>query len=324
MGQLIKLLDYVSRYEQNIYHYPSRFVRLKKQQWENFHSEWESLTTSNHSKENDVDWDDFYDLRGSDNEQSFRKRIKGFLPFWKRKKEDAQDDAIMGLPPVNSMLFTNTDPPTSVEELKHLFLDKLFRFQMKWASSTLTEQSMVHKQFYKDETLQFFLKRLPDNYLILYKPVFLIKNAPVEVDIIIISPMEVFCITFIDEEDEAVFIATDEHFWLKRHLNKEEKVLNPLISLNRMFAIVEELLRLHEIEFPIKKIIFNRNGYIDYPFSTIELEIVEKRNVTEWLRRIRSMSSPLKHVQLKVANVLLQQCQTTSFRRLEWYESTEE
>ena len=30
MGQLIKLQDYVSRYEQNIFHYPSRFVLLKK------------------------------------------------------------------------------------------------------------------------------------------------------------------------------------------------------------------------------------------------------------------------------------------------------
>mgnify|MGYP005609875703 CR=1 FL=1 len=34
MGQLIKLQDYVSRYEQDIYHYPTQYVYLKKQQWE--------------------------------------------------------------------------------------------------------------------------------------------------------------------------------------------------------------------------------------------------------------------------------------------------
>ncbi|KHF29248.1 hypothetical protein LR68_02036 [Anoxybacillus sp. BCO1] len=30
MGQLIKLQDYISRYELDIYHYPSEFIRLKK------------------------------------------------------------------------------------------------------------------------------------------------------------------------------------------------------------------------------------------------------------------------------------------------------
>ena len=34
MGQLIKLKDYTTRYQQNIYHYPARFVALKKQQWD--------------------------------------------------------------------------------------------------------------------------------------------------------------------------------------------------------------------------------------------------------------------------------------------------
>ena len=42
MGQLIKLQDYVSRYEQNIFHYPSRFVLLKKQQWEKLRNLWEN------------------------------------------------------------------------------------------------------------------------------------------------------------------------------------------------------------------------------------------------------------------------------------------
>ncbi|MDE5052353.1 hypothetical protein NDK25_08480 [Niallia taxi] len=34
MAQLIKLKDYISRYQQNILQYPSRFVRLEKQEWE--------------------------------------------------------------------------------------------------------------------------------------------------------------------------------------------------------------------------------------------------------------------------------------------------
>ena len=42
MGQLIKLQDYTSRYEQNIYHYPARFVTLKNQQWEKVQRNWEN------------------------------------------------------------------------------------------------------------------------------------------------------------------------------------------------------------------------------------------------------------------------------------------
>ena len=34
MGQLIKLQDYISRYELDIYKYPARFIRLKRKQWE--------------------------------------------------------------------------------------------------------------------------------------------------------------------------------------------------------------------------------------------------------------------------------------------------
>lgn len=34
MAQLIKMQDYISRYEQDIYRYPTQFARLKKQQWD--------------------------------------------------------------------------------------------------------------------------------------------------------------------------------------------------------------------------------------------------------------------------------------------------
>jgi hypothetical protein len=42
MAQLIKLLDYVSRYETDLYRYPSQFVRLKKQQWEKMKQHWKN------------------------------------------------------------------------------------------------------------------------------------------------------------------------------------------------------------------------------------------------------------------------------------------
>lgn len=40
MAQLIKLQDYISRYEWDTYRYPAQYIRQKKEQWERFYSEW--------------------------------------------------------------------------------------------------------------------------------------------------------------------------------------------------------------------------------------------------------------------------------------------
>lgn len=42
MAQLVKLQDYISRYQINLKRYPSQFVRLKQIQWERMKKEWET------------------------------------------------------------------------------------------------------------------------------------------------------------------------------------------------------------------------------------------------------------------------------------------
>lgn len=319
MGQLIKLQDYVSRYEQNIYNYPSRFVRLKKQQWEKVLFNWESgnfETTEDSWQQNNTSVDSKID-----EEQTIISKMKEMFRFQKQKREildekNLTDDQFLFSPSLQEF-------PATMNELKHQFLQQLFYFQMKWATSTLLEKSVVRQEFYDDQTLQFFLKRFPDNYLILYKPIFLLKKAPVEVEIILVTPTDVLCISLIEAEDDAVFIGSNGNFWTKRFRNKEDKVLNPIVSVNRMYTIVEEVIRLYEIDFPVRKIVLNRNGYIDYPTLPYDIQLIEKRNFKEWFQRARSLNSPLKHIQLKVANILMRHCQTTSFKRLEWEQSNE-
>ena len=65
MGQLIKLQNYTSRYEQNIFHYPSRFVMLKKQQWDR----WQR-------RRRPADRSDPASLRGQDHGQDRRRRSR--------------------------------------------------------------------------------------------------------------------------------------------------------------------------------------------------------------------------------------------------------
>ena len=331
MGQLIKLQDYVSRYEQNIYLYPSRYVRLKQQQWNKLKQAWENAEDGFFSEQFQNPQETFDWLE--EDKEPFMNKLKGFLKLGKKEKEDDElvhhggeeqanednpDDGTFGFEPIFSYR------PENEEELKQQFLDQIFRFQMKWASSTLTEKSFIDKAYNYDEKLKYFLQRFPDTFLVLYAPLFLLKKAPVEVDPIILTPTGAWCISFLEEEDLSVFLGSNDRFWIKRTKGVEKKVLNPILSLNRTSKIVQQIFNMHEIDLPIQKAVICRNGYIDYPALPFDIKLIEKRNHDEWFSSMRNLRSPLKHMQLKAAQALLQYCQTTSIRRLEWEISDEE
>lgn len=328
MGQLIKLQDYVSRYENNIYFYPSRFVKLKKQQWIKIKNLWENNLLVNETMENNT----FNWLDEEEEKEPLIHRIKGLFKF--RKKTEEQDnideteesankeehDEIVSSIEFNPTLLYQ---PETIEELKRNFLDQLFRFQMKWASTTLTEKSSVDNRYYFDERLKYFLQRFPDTFLLLYEPIFLLKKAPVETDTILITPTDVWIISFLEQEKQAVFLGSGERFWMKRYKEKEEKILSPLLSLNRTESIVKNILELYKVDIPIRKMVLCRNGYIDFPNPPFDVHLVEKRNYEKWFQMMRNSHSPLKHIQLKAAKALLDYAQTTSYRRLEWETDTD-
>lgn len=316
MGQLIKLQDYISRYETDVYRYPSQFIRLKKQQWERAKSSWDNQTFYMLQMRNDDFEEDWFRTE----RKPFLTSLKQWIPRRKKaenrekdlkKMEDASDEVWEFTP-------STTRPPNSLEELKIIFLENLFRFQIKWASSTLYEKSFVDRKFYYDESLKYFLQRFPDTFLVMYKPILLLKNAPIEVDIIIITPLSTYCITFLEGEKDSVFIGSKDRFWTEKRKNGERNVLNPIISLHRMEKIVKKLFQYHEVNMPIKKIILNRTGFIDYPFQPFDIEFIEKRNYDNWFESLRKLNTPLKHVQLKAAQALLTHSQTTCITRIEW------
>jgi hypothetical protein len=317
MGQLIKLQDYISRYEMDIFTYPSRFVRLKKQQWERTKLNWENdgLDLSNLSFYQPVlDWEEEVEKSG------LLKKLAGFFKHNHILDKNDHVPENLGTIEEDPLQFTASFSfkPESLDELKRQFLDQLYRFQLKWASSTLTEKSPIHSKFYFEENLKFFMQRFPDTYLVLYKPVFLLKKAPIEAEIILLTPTYAWCITFLEEEDSAVFIGSNERFWLIRTNKGEKKVLNPLLTLNRTEKIVRNIFNMHEIELPIHKLLISRNGYIDYPLVPFGVEFAEARNFNVWFQSMRTLKSPLKHIQLKAAKILLQYCHTISRRRPEW------
>jgi len=316
MGQLIKLKDYVSRYEQNIYLYPSRYVRLKNQQWSKLLTAWEDGDDSLFIEEKpQVVYEDWL----KEDKKSLFQRVKG---KFSKEEEIETPSLIESVEEENNFAPTFSSRPESEEMLKRLFINQIFHFQLRWASSTLLEKSFIEKEDYHNKHLKLFLQRMPDTFLVMFAPVFQIKKAPVEADHLLITPTAIWCIKFLEEGEQSVYLGTKENFWKVRTANEEKRILNPTISLTRTSNIVQQIFKQYEIDLPIRKAVVSENGYFDYPDVPYDIELVEKRNYDQWFTYLRTLKSPLKHVQLKAAQSLLYYCQSTSVRRTEW-ETTE-
>lgn len=305
-----------------MYRYPTQYIRLKKQHWKKLKAFWEEeRLQSTDTKQPPVaeKKNRFYKLRNllklNDHETEYGigetfEDLSDIFP-----NESASDEELnaTGFP-----IEKFTDIPISEEDLKVRFLNQLIEFQIRWASSTIREKSYVDRELLQDHQLKYFLQRFPDNYLVLYQPVFFIQKAPIELEVIMISPTDTWCITLLEGKKDSVFTGSKERFWTEKHLNNEKKILNPLIAATRMDNILKQIYQLHDIELPIRKIVLNRTGYIDYPYSPVDTTIIDKRGYEEWFASLRRLSSPIKHVQLKAAKILLQHCQTTYVKRPEW------
>ena len=325
MAQLIKLQDYISRYEIDLARYPTQFIRLKQNQWERIKYQWqtgEAIERWEHIEE---------EVKEEKKKSLFQKLFpfKKEVEITEEEQEDIEKVTISNDWAVEENPYQEDDTtlifepnlvytPKTLEELKKMFIDQFFHFQMKWASSTLREKSYVDPKFMRDTLLRSMLQTLPDNYLVFYYPILRVKKAPIELDIIIMTPTECLCITVLEQESQAVYIANSERFWLKKVGKNEKKVLSPLIQLNRMEKVIEQIFQQNHIELPIRKVLLTRNGYIDYPGTMYGVSFVDKRKFPEWMGQLARSVSPMKHMQIRGAQAILNTVQTTSFHRDIW------
>ncbi|UTE74047.1 NERD domain-containing protein [Rossellomorea marisflavi] len=305
MAQLIKLQDYISRYEMDLYRYPTQFVRLKKQQWEKMKDHWENGDSHEEA------------LSAMEEKETVKDRLFSF--FKRRGDQEEIEDLTMYAESDDEEEFAidaERVEASTEDELKQVFLENIMDFQLKWASSTISQRSYVDNSYYYDERLKYLLQRFPDNILVLYHPILKIKKAPVEFETILITPTAVWCLTFLEFEEGTAYIGGKDHFWLKKWGREEEKVLNPLITLQRMETIIDQILRFAGVDLPIHKGVICRNGYIDYPQAPHHVHLLDKRKHEGWFESLRSISSPIKGVQLKAAQAILDYGHTTSFKRI--------
>ena len=113
IAQLIKLQDYVSRYEWNAYRYPTQYIRLKQDNWQKLHYLWRN--PEEEPKE----------LESEETISTFAK-WKAFMTrgVVQEEEEENKEEVL----------------PQTEEQLKHYFLDNLYPLQLKWASSTVTDE----------------------------------------------------------------------------------------------------------------------------------------------------------------------------------------
>src|SRR5690554_3842920 len=249
MAQLVKLNDYVSRYETDIYRYPSRFVRLKKERWERLLSDWTNrYEYGEPSTSNMNDWSNLETV-GVKDKKGFRGKLKEWLP--KRKNDALSIDE--DYTTIINRLNGNDNELTklkSKEQLKNAFKEEIFNFQINWASSTISEISDVRRKYYYDPVLSFLLKDLPDSYFIFYEPVVYLKKAPVDFDTIILTPSEIWLIVTLLGTEETIYQGLSDKYWIRSHKSTEEKILHPSIALKRMRSVTEHILLNNEISFP--------------------------------------------------------------------------
>ena len=307
MAQLIKLQDYVTRYAQDLNGYPSQFIRLKREQW---------LKVKNRLVGMEKEADE-QEMEHTEPEK--RSLISQWVGRKRKPDEVAEDSSVQAeeetVDPDEQFEPDFIYEPNSEEEVRKMFADQLFYFQLKWASSTMLEQSVVHSRYYRDTFLRQLLRSLPDSYLLLYRPVLQLKKAPVELDTVLIGPSVCYCITTVEDEEDAVFSGGTDRFWQKRLQRSQGKFLSPLISLDRTETVVSRLLEQRGIDLPVRKVLISRNGFFDITSPLYGVECVDKRGAQDWFHRIAGAGGPFKRAQFQAAEALLTAAVTVSYSR---------
>lgn len=308
MAHLIKLEDYVSRYQYDMYRYPSQFSRLKRERWKRLKLEWESsYLDDNPSVEKFIE----------QQQQTIKGTFNKFKNWYKKEQEQPE------------VFYENFNERTyqfkykTLPELKISFLKELYEFQLNWASSTMLEKSQLKNLYFYDAKLKWLLQSLPDNYFILYYPIITYPRATTQFDILLIGPTDIWCIVNLNGKENTIFQTFSERYWLEVNGDQETKIINPFLSLNRMSTIIKRILADTELDITVQKAVLSQDGYIDVEAPWSGAQFLDQRSCKSWNEKLKNNSSPIKSNQLKFSQALLNVCQTTSVTRSNYDGDTE-
>ncbi|TMW71779.1 hypothetical protein [Alteribacter natronophilus] len=304
MAQLVKLADYISRYETDLHRYSSRYPRLKTERWERLKHNWET----ERKKPLIRDYEEIVTSSWGMEAGSVWKRMVKQVPFLRRKnvtKEETDGGRDVSF----------NRPVSSLDSLARSFREELYQFQLSWASSTISETSAISSRFEQDTLLARMVKDLPDTYFILYSPVFRVRQAEVELGVIIITPVEIWLLQPLDGDEHTIYSPLNERFWNRQSRSGTEKIIHPGTALKRMASVVKEILQEQGHPAKLKPALVAKNSFIDIPDNNRIYRIIDKRSFPGWFEQMRKNHSPIKSDQLKVTNTLLDYCVTYAAER---------
>ncbi len=291
MAQLVKIFDCISRYEWNPYRYPSQFIRLKKENWQNLYDLWQQAPQQTEEKPL---------------EKGKLQRLLNWSKFLKKEEHVQSNDSSFH--------------QLSELELRTYFLEQLFPVQMKWATSTVSDVSFIDQTAYEDETLAYFLHRFPDIYFVMYYPLFQINDTPFDGEIILIGPLGIEIIYVLEEDEGAMIYANDERTWTIEKANEQMSILSPVLSLKRNEHIIKRILHARGVDLPVQKTILARHNVIVVNREPYNVQLIGMHEYEKWFNAKRSIQSTLKHAQLQALESLFVYTVSTSVRRPEWEE----
>ncbi|SDH64708.1 hypothetical protein SAMN05192534_108135 [Alteribacillus persepolensis] len=305
MAHLIKLEDCTSRYEHDIQRYASQFTRLKRERWQQMKRDWKTAKEGGAVSGTEQNWLD-------EAETNFSMTV-----VWKRlkelfKRQNGNESQLWNTEGIESVYYKHK----TFEEIKDMFYDDLFRAQLRWASSSFTHESFFRPQYKYDRTLRCLLRTLPDNYMVLYYPVFMAGKAPIEADVIVISPTEVYVITLLHGQSTSVFETTSSRFWYEYVHGERKKRISPMLALSRMNSIAHNILQGQDTLGRINEVVIAPLAMIDHKAQGTRVKMVDTRNITQWFDTMKKHPSPIKRIQLITAKRFLDYTRTTAFDRL--------
>src|SRR5699024_11723566 len=119
MAQLLKSLDYISRYESNPFHYSNEFIRLKQENWAKLLNECENQRLAFYSKNTDVSAETLGKIQEKHSTYSLFKKHQANKAVLSRHNKEGEIE--------------------SKTDLMHYFLNQLCSLHIKKVSSILIQ-----------------------------------------------------------------------------------------------------------------------------------------------------------------------------------------
>lgn len=192
------------------------------------------------------------------------------------------------------------------------FYDWLYAEQLIWASKTAWSNSPIPEGVREAGWLKTLLRAVDDIAFVLYRPVVMAGTASVQLDSMLITSDQVWCLYPLSGEKGSVFQEQSRRTWREIRSETDRQMINPEVSLARTKSVVSSLLAKKGIAMGVAAAVFTTDGYIEFVHTAADTRFIDRRTCRDWFRRLSIQSTMFKKDQIEAASLLLSLCETGS------------